>query len=151
VTVSSANLSGAEFSLAGISFPVTITAGQSMPITLTFSPQSTGSASAVLSVVSNASNASTQTMNGVGVSPTQHSVSLSWTDSDSGVVGYNIYRGSVSGGPYAQINSGLQPTAAYSDSSVVSGQTYYYVTTAVDASGVESGYSNEAEAVIPIP
>jgi len=151
VTVSSANLISAEFSLTGISFPATIATGQSVPITLTFSPQSTGSASAVLSVVSNASNASSQTMNGVGVSPIQHSVSLSWTDNDSGLAGYNIYRGGVSGGPYAQINSGLAPIDTYSDSSVVSGQTYYYVTTAVDASGVESGYSNEAQAVIPNP
>jgi Abnormal spindle-like microcephaly-assoc'd, ASPM-SPD-2-Hydin len=151
VTVSSANLSSAEFSLTGISFPATIATGQSMPITLTFSPQSSGTASAVLSVVGNASNASTQNMSGTGVSPTQHSVSLSWTDDGLGIAGYNIYRGSISGGPYAQINSGLQPTAAYSDNSVVSGQTYYYVTTAVDGSGVESGYSNEAEAVIPNP
>ena len=151
VTVSSASLSSAEFSFAGISLPVTITAGQSMPITLTFSPQTTGSAGAVLSVVSNASNAAAQTLNGVGVPPTQHSVSLSWTDGDSGVVGYNIYRGSVSGGPYVQINSGLESTPAYTDNSVVAGQTYYYMTTAVDGSGVESAYSNEAEAVIPTP
>jgi Abnormal spindle-like microcephaly-assoc'd, ASPM-SPD-2-Hydin len=151
VTVSSANLSSAEFSLTGMSFPATIVAGQSTPITLTFSPQTSGSASAVLAVVSNASNATTQTMNGVGVAPTQHSVSLSWTDSDSGIVDYNIYRGSVSGGPYAQLNSGSESTAAYSDNSVVAGQTYYYVTTAVDGKGVESRYSNEAEAVIPTP
>jgi hypothetical protein len=151
VTVSSANLSDAEFSLAGITFPTTILAGQSMPITLTFSPQSSGAARGVLAVVSNASNAAAETMNGVGVAPTQHSVSLSWTDSDSGIVGYNIYRGSVSGGPYTQINSGLESTAAYSDSSVIAGQTYYYVTTVVDGSGVESGYSNEAKAVIPTP
>jgi hypothetical protein len=151
VTVSSANLSGAEFSLTGISFPTTIVAGQSMPIMLTFSPQSSGSASAVLAVVSNASNAATQTMNGVGVAPTKHSVSLSWTDNESGIAGYNIYRGSVSVGPYTKLNSDLESTAAYSDTSVISGQTYYYVATAVAASGVESGYSNEAEAVIPNP
>jgi hypothetical protein len=151
VTVSSANLSSPEFSLAGMSFPTTIVAGQSMWITLTFSPQSSGAATGVLSVVSNASNAPGQTMNGVGVAPTQHSVSLSWTDSDSGIVDYNIYRGSVSGGPYAQLKSGSESTAAYSDNSVVAGQTYYYVTTAVDGKGVESRYSNEAEAVIPTP
>jgi fibronectin type 3 domain-containing protein len=122
-----------------------------MPVTLTFSPQTPGTARGVLSVVSNASNAAAQTLNGVGVPPTQHSVSLSWTDSDSGIVGYNIYRGSVSGGPYAQINSGLESTPAYTDNSAVAGQNYYYVTTAVDGSGVESGYSDEAGAVIPTP
>jgi len=151
VTISSASLSSAEFSLAGISFPVTIADGNSLPVTLTFSPQTSGIARGVLSVVSNASNAAAQTLSGVGVAATQRTVSLSWTDSDSGIVGYNIYRGSVSGGPYAQINSGLESTPAYTDNSVVAGQNYYYVTTAVDGSGVESGYSNEAEAAIPIP
>jgi hypothetical protein len=151
VIVSSANLNNAEFSLSGISFPMTIPAGQSVPVTLTFAPQSSGAAIAVLSLTSNAANATTQTMNGVGVASTQHSVSLSWTDGDSGIVGYNIYRGSISGGPYAQLNSGLESTAAYSDNSVVAGQAYYYVTTAVDGGGVESGYSNEAEAAIPTP
>src|SRR5208282_3297781 len=38
VTVSSASLSSAEFSLTGISLPVTIAAGQSVPVTMTFTP-----------------------------------------------------------------------------------------------------------------
>jgi hypothetical protein len=149
VTVSSASLSGSEFALTGVSFPITIAAGQSVPATLIFAPQSSGGASAVLSVLSNAGNSPTETLSGVGVAPEQHSVSLSWTDSGSGVAGYNVYRGGVSGGPYAKINSALGPTPAYSDNSVVLGQTYYYVTTAVNESGEESGYSNETQAVIP--
>jgi len=32
---------------------------------------------------------------------------------------------------------------------VQNGQSYYYVTTAVDASGNESSYSNQAQAIIP--
>ena len=150
VTVSSASLSTAEFSLTGISLPVTIAAGQSVPVTVTFSPQSSGSASGVLTVASNGSNTATQTLSGVGVA-VQHSVSLSWTDTNSGVAGYNIYRGNSSGGPFSQINSGLDATPAYSDTSVVAGQTYYYVATAVNGSGAESAYSNEVEAVIPSP
>jgi hypothetical protein len=151
VTVSSASMSSSEFSMTGVSLPVTIPAGQSVPVTLTFSPQASGTATGVLSVTSNAANAAAQTLSGVGVAPVQHSVSLSWTDTGSGVVGYNVYRGNVSGGPYSQINSGLATTTAYSDTSVVSGQTYYYVTTAVDGSGTESSYSNEAQGVIPTP
>jgi len=81
----------------------------------------------------------------------QHSVDLKWTASTSTVSGYNVYRGSVSGGPYTKINSSLVSTTAYTDSTVVTGQTYYYVTTAQDASGVESDYSNEAMAMIPSP
>jgi len=67
------------------------------------------------------------------------------------VVGYNIYRGGVSGGPYSRINSALEATTAYTDNAVTAGLTYYYVTTAVDGSGNESGYSNQAQAVIPTP
>jgi fibronectin type 3 domain-containing protein len=38
---------------------------------------------------------------------------------------------------------------SYTDSTVVNGLTYYYVTTAVDSSGTESVYSNPAPAIIP--
>ncbi len=151
VTVSSASLSSAEFSLTGISLPVTIAAGQSVPVTMTFSPQASGSASGILSVASNASNTPTQTLSGVGVAPPQHSVSLSWTDTNSGIAGYNVYRGNSAGGPFTQINSGLDATPAYSDTSVAAGQTYYYVATAVNESGAESAYSNEVEGAVPSP
>ena len=118
---------------------------------MTFSPQTSGTANAVLSVTSNAANNAAQNLSGTGVTPPQHSVSLTWTDTNSGVSGYNVYRGSSSGGPYAQINSGLDATTSYNDTSVVAGQTYYYVATAVDGSGAESGYSNEAQGAIPTP
>jgi len=150
VTVSSASLSSGEFSLTGISLPVTIAAGQSVPFTVTFAPQTPGTASAALSFTGNASNSPAETLSGNGVAPPQHSVSLTWTDSGSGIVSYNVYRGSVSGGPYTQVSSAVA-SAAYSDSSVAAGQTYYYVTTAVDGTGSESAYSNEAQVVIPTP
>jgi hypothetical protein len=151
VTVSSTALSSAEFSITGISFPLTIAAGQSVPFTLTFAPQTSGAASAALSFASNASNTPTETLSGTGIAPLQHSVSLSWTDAGSGIVGYYVYRASVSGGPYTRITSALNQTVAYNDNVVQAGQTYYYVTTAVDGSGTESAYSNEAQAVIPTP
>jgi fibronectin type 3 domain-containing protein len=78
-------------------------------------------------------------------------VALSWNASTSTVSGYNIYRGSVSGGPYAKINTTLDASAAYSDGNVQAGQTYYYVVTAVGATGAESAYSNQVQAVIPTP
>jgi hypothetical protein len=151
VSVSSASLNGAEFSFSGISLPLTIAPGQSVPFTLTFAPQAAGSASAVLSVTSNASNSPTGNLSGVGTAPPQHSVSLSWTDSGSGIMGYNVYRGCASGGPYSKINSAVDPAAAYMDSSVAAGQIYYYVATAVEDNGMESGYSNEVQGVVPTP
>jgi fibronectin type 3 domain-containing protein len=89
-------------------------------------------------------------MTGTGTVATQHTVDLTWNAS-SGAVGYNVYRGTVPGGPYTMINSLLDGTTSYTDNTVVSGQTYYYVATAVDGNSDESGYSNQAQAVIPTP
>jgi fibronectin type 3 domain-containing protein len=66
------------------------------------------------------------------------------------VVGYNLYRGTISGGPYVEISSTVVGTSQ-SDNTVLPGQTYYYVVTAVDSTGKESTYSNQVKAVIPTP
>ncbi len=151
VTLSSASLNSSEFVLSGISLPATIPAGQSAPFTVTFTPQQSGASSASLTFSSNASNSPTvQTMTGTGTASTQHAVDLTWNAS-SDAVGYNIYRSTVAGGPYTMINTSLDSTTAYTDSTVVSGQTYYYVATAVNSESEESGYSNQAQALIPTP
>jgi hypothetical protein len=79
-----------------------------------------------------------------------HTVALSWdANSSPNIVGYNVYRGPSANGPYTKINSSLDPNTAYSDTTVQGGETYYYVTTAVDNQDVESAYSNQSEAPIP--
>ncbi len=50
--------------------------------------------------------------------------------------------------PYTKLNSSLISTTNYNDQMVQSGNTYYYVTTAVDSQGIESAYSNQAVATI---
>jgi Abnormal spindle-like microcephaly-assoc'd, ASPM-SPD-2-Hydin/HYDIN/CFA65/VesB-like, Ig-like domain len=152
VTISAGTSTSGEFMLGGISLPATLAAGQSVPFTVTFSPQTSGSASASLSFVSNATNSPvTESLSGSGVAPTQHSVNLSWGASSSlNVQGYNVYRAAISGGPYAAVVSANSGTT-FVDGSVQSGQTYYYVVTAVDTSGTESVYSNQVQAVIPSP
>ena len=77
-------------------------------------------------------------------------VALSWNASTSqGVVGYNAYRSTTSGGGYIKLNSSLIAATSYNDKTVQSGVTYYYVTTAVNSQGLESVYSNEAAATVP--
>jgi hypothetical protein len=153
VTVSSiGGLTGSEFSVSGLSFPFTLAAGTTASFTVKFTPQASGATLTNLSFASDATNAPTvESVNGSGIPAPQHSVALSWNASTSTVAGYNVYRGSVSGGPYAKITSALDATTAYTDGSVQGGQTYYYVVTAVDGSGSESAYSNQVQAVIPSP
>jgi hypothetical protein len=153
VTVTSDNFTSSEFSLSGLSFPVTIQAANSASFTVTFTPQSTGTASATLTFASNASNPSTvQSLAGTGAAPPVHTVVLSWTASgSSNISSYNVYRGTTSGGPYTQLGSVPEPTTTYTDTSVTDGQTYYYVTTTVNSTSQESAYSNQATAVILPP
>jgi len=149
ITVSSARWNGTGFSLSGISFPVTIPAGQNVPFTVTFAPQTAGAVNGTVSFLSNASNSPTnETLGGTGVQAAQHSVGLSWNPDTSSVQGYYVYRGAQPGGQYTKI-SALQPGTSFTDTSVSSGQTYYYVVTALGTNSVESGYSNVAVATIP--
>jgi len=152
ITISSATSSNSEFTLTGLSLPATITAGQSAGFTVTFTPKASGASSGSITFTSNASNGPfTASVTGNGAAAPQHSVSLSWNASTSTVAGYNVYRGNQAGGPYIAINSSPEPGTSYVDNSVSSGQTYYYVVTAVDSSGTESVYSNQVQAVIPSP
>jgi hypothetical protein len=105
-------------------------------VTATSRDDSTKSASAVVTVIAQAE---------------QHSVDLSWNASASAnIVGYNVYRGQASSGPYSKINAGgLVAATLYSDISVANGMTYFYATTVVDSSGRESVHSNQVQAAIP--
>jgi hypothetical protein len=151
VVISSATTTSPEFTLSGTTFPMTISAGKSVSLTVKFAPQSSGAASGKLSFVSNASNSPTvQGLTGTGVAASQHHVNLSWTASSSSVAGYDIYRGTHIGGPYSKVDS-LDSATSFSDNTVLAGQTYYYVVTGVNLQGTESAYSGEAKAVIPSP
>jgi hypothetical protein len=154
VTVNSDTLNNPVFALSGLpSYPIVIPAGQHVGFTVTFTPSATGAASGSLSFASTASNSPTiESLAGTGTPPPQHSVNLSWTASTSqNIIGYNIYRSVTSGGPYSKINPVLNASTLYTDSTVADGVTYYYVSTAVNSSNAESGYSNQTTAVIPPP
>jgi hypothetical protein len=49
------------------------------------------------------------------------------------------------------LNSALLSGTTYTDATVQPSQTYYYVATAEFTAGVESQYSNQAQAVVPSP
>ena len=158
VSVSSVGLNGinpSEFSISGLTFPVTVTTTQPVTFTVKFTPGATGVASASASFASTASNTPTAgSLTGTGTAAPVHSVSLGWTASTTtGVTSYNVYRAIYSGsacGSYTNIGSSPSSIPAYTDSVVADGTTYCYATTAVDPSG-ESAYSNVIQAVIPAP
>jgi hypothetical protein len=146
VTITAASTNNSVFAISGLSLPVTIPAGQSVPFTITFSPTAVGSVSATLTVTSDAQpSTSTETLTGTGTAASTHSVSLSWNASASpNILGYNIYRAvyTTSCGSYTKVNSVLNTSTLYTDSTVANGSSYCYAATAVDTSNEESGYSN---------
>ena len=93
--------------------------------------------------------------NEAGAKPAPPQISLSWTapsnNGGSAITGYKIYRGATSNGegatPIVTVSSS---TLSYNDTGLVSGQTYYYKITAVNAVG-ESPPSNEASAIATSP
>lgn len=72
------------------------------------------------------------------------SISLSWQAS-YGDTKYNIYRSSTQGSGYKKIASDITDKS-YTDKSLDTNITYYYVVTSIDANNAESKYSNEASA-----
>ena len=150
VKITQISVSGTGYSLSGATTPVTLSPAQKLIFSIIFTPSAAGSVNGSVIVTSNATGSPTTiTLSGTGVQATPHSVALSWTASTSTVSGYNVYRSTTSGSGYAKLNGSLVANVNYTDSTVSNGTTYYYVTTAVDSSGNESAYSNEASAVIP--
>ena len=155
VTVTAASSNNSVFSVGGLSLPVTINSGQSIPFSVTFSPTVAGAASATLTFTSNAQpSTTTESLTGTGTAASSHSVDLSWNASTSSdVSGYNVYRSVYTSacGSFSKINALLNASTVYTDTLVVNGTSYCYATTAVDSSNQESGYSNIVSNVqIPI-
>ena len=149
ISLSQDSVTGSGFTVSGLSLPVTLAAGQSTSFSMAFAPTAAGSVSGSVSITSNATNSpTTVSLSGTGVS-TSYKVTLTWTPSSSSYSGFNVYRSNVSGGPYSKIDTSLVTTPTYTDTNVTNGQTYYYVATEVDTSGVESNYSSETSANIP--
>ena len=56
LTISLVTLTGAEFAISGVTTPKTLASGQSLPVTVTFSPTAAGSGTGSLSITSNDPN-----------------------------------------------------------------------------------------------
>src|SRR3989441_1021452 len=149
VSISQINVSGSGFSASGLTAPLTLAAGQTASFSVVFASTTAGTATGNVSLVSNATNSPTIALSASGVQPIPLARTLSWNPSLSAVVSYNVYRGTQSGGSYQKLNSLPAPTTTYTDNSVLAGQTYFYVVTAVDSRNVERVHSNEVSTTIP--
>jgi len=151
VAISGVSLTGTGYSIVSGAGAVTLAPNQGTFVNIQFAPTAAGAANGSVNITSNATgSASSVSLSGTGAAPAvQHTVALNWGASTSTVAGYNVYRSQVSGNAYVKINSSLIGGMSYSDGNVQSGQTYFYVATAIDASGNESVYSNETSSVIP--
>jgi subtilisin family serine protease len=85
---------------------------------------------------------------GLTASASDQQVSLAWNPS-TGANSYHVKRSLIPGGPYGLIASSVASTD-YTDLSVVNGQTYYYVVSALNSGG-ESEDSGEASATPQAP
>lgn len=88
------------------------------------------------------------TPTGLGATPGANQVSLNWTASTgaSGATSYNVKRSTTSGSGYSTISTpGAVTGTIYTDSTAISGTTYYYVVSGTNSSG-EGNNSTQASA-----
>jgi fibronectin type 3 domain-containing protein len=88
----------------------------------------------------------------VRVTAAGNTVTLAWDpNTETDLTGYNIYHGSKAGGPYTKVGSvGVMTAPTFVVTEPLNG-TYYYVVTAFNTGGAESGYSNEVSKFINVP
>jgi Abnormal spindle-like microcephaly-assoc'd, ASPM-SPD-2-Hydin len=153
VTVSSATIAGAGFSVSGATFPLTLNSGQSAVLSVQFDPSASGAVTGQLTIDSNSSSGSTTvvSLTGTGMA-VSYMVNLTWSapaSSPDPVAGYNIYRSPSGSSTYQLLGSVSTTQLAFTDNGVTNGQTYDYMVESVDASGNESTPSNVAAVIVP--
>ena len=79
-----------------------------------------------------------------------HSITIAWTYTQGTdlATGFNVYRATVTGGPYTKISTTVLAvtTLQFTDTVGVGGTKYFYVVDAQDSAGNHSPYSGEASA-----
>ena len=149
VTITRSAVAGSGFSVSGLS-ALTLQPGQSDSVPVVFAPTSTGSVSGNISISTSSATVSVALSGSGIVASSTHTVSLSWVASTStGMTGYYVERGTVSGGPYQILNSSPETGTSYVDSTVQDGKEYFYVVVSVSTGGQESQPSGQVSATIP--
>ena len=149
--ISSVSVTGGSYTLGGVTSNVTLAPDQSAILTVEFGPKTMGSLPGKVTISSNAVGPPLVIqLSGAGTQKgQQQSVALNWDKSTSQVAGYFVYRSSKPSGPYSKLNPEASPETSYTDSSVVGGQTYFYVVTSVNFENIESAFSEQVSVTVP--
>ncbi len=153
LTISSLAVTGANSSdfVQNNNCGSSVAAGVNCTIVVLFTPSAIGARAAAISISDNAAG-SPQDVNLSGTG--SHDVVLSWTASATpDVIGYNVYRGTKSGGESSTpLNSSPVSGTSYTDENVTAGAEYFYLVTSVTSDGgAQSSASPETSAIIPSP
>ena len=126
MSITSVALTGAnagDFAETADTCGSSVAAGANCTIELTFTPSAAGQRMATLDITDNAAGSpQTVSLSGTGLLD----VFLSWSASTSSdIVGYNVYRGTTSGGESSTpLNSTPISGTSYVDETVTAGATY---------------------------
>ena len=165
VTISAASVSGTGFSLAGLSLPVTLAAGQGTSFNVAFAPAVTGAVSGAITITSNGSNPNLSVpVSGTGVSlgtlsPNPSSLplgsvaignnaSLTETLSNTGGSSLTISQANVSGAGFSI--SGLNLPATLTPNQSVTFTAIFAPTTSGTANGSLAIVSNASDSNLTI-
>jgi hypothetical protein len=149
VSVTSAVLAGAGFTIPGATFPFTLNPGQTATLHLQFDPKTVGAAAGQLTINSNSvtNSGAAITMNGTAVA---YEVQLNWNaPSSASITGYKVFRSTGGGSIYQLLNSSAVSDTSYTDTTVQSGDVYDYIVVSIDSSGSASSPSNTTTEAIP--
>jgi hypothetical protein len=158
LSINSVGVASSAFSTTGLAKGISLSPDQQVEFQVWFNPTVAGNSSSTITVLTSslptsvklsvAGSATNSTVTPPSSVPS-HAVTLDWNPSTSSVAGYHVYRSESSNGPFQRVTNSVISSLNYRDASVQPGGHYYYVVTAVEADGSESGYSNEVAAVIP--
>lgn len=148
--LSAGTVTGAGFSISGVTFPLTLASNASATLDIQFELTASEAVNGAVTLETNTSAGPvTIRLSGTGQAAT-YEVDLNWnapTDSAVPVTGYDVYR-TVSGSSSYQLLNGSVATD-YTDTTVQSGTAYTYYVVSIDAFVNQSAPSNLYSVTIP--
>jgi hypothetical protein len=152
LTISGVSATSRGFSASGLTLPASLNPGQTANLIISFNPTVAGTATGSVTLVTNATSGSaTVPLSATGVK-TLYEVDLTWeqpASSSDPPVGYEIFRAVNGSAVYTLLNSTIDPSTAYTDTTAQNGATYSYYVESVDNEGNQSAPSTIFSVTIP--